>query len=95
MHLTNYAINKSSITYVSDKDISDIFEPNEASKRTLTSVYKQIAAQFGEAAVENLKASIQDISEGVMSLHVSNVLLNANPESPSSTKLRNFNGRPF
>lgn len=46
MHLTNYAINKTSDKYVWEPE--NILEPNNASKRTLTALFKQLEAQGGD-----------------------------------------------
>jgi len=39
MHLTNYSVNKNSKEYNKDPDYQDILEPNDGTKRTLTSVF--------------------------------------------------------
>lgn len=40
MHLTNYSLNKMAVGYIKETCAEDILEPNDASKRTLTALYK-------------------------------------------------------
>ena len=42
MHLTNYSLNKKSDKFVDESEIENIHEPNNGTKRTLTSLFKQI-----------------------------------------------------
>ena len=54
MHLTNYALNKTSDYFVNEEDVTDIMAPNKCSKRTLTALF----AQMNEEDVEIIKANI-------------------------------------
>ena len=40
MHLTNFSLNKQSKNFKEDVGLDDVYEPNQASKRTLTSLFK-------------------------------------------------------
>ena len=53
MHLTNYSLNKMSDEFV--KEPENVLEPNDASKRTLAALWKQVANEYGDDVVENLK----------------------------------------
>jgi hypothetical protein len=47
MHLTNYSLNKFSDDYVKEEEVTEILEPNSASKRTLSALFKQLTEQTG------------------------------------------------
>ena len=54
MHLTNYAVNKTSPAYVHGKDGQDVSEINFSSKRTLSALFKQITKQHGEVVCSEI-----------------------------------------
>ena len=55
MHLTNYSINKMNDEYIKPSE-GDIMMDNDATKRTLTSLYETLAAQGID--VQQIKANI-------------------------------------
>lgn len=74
MHLTNFSINKKSANF-NEKEVEDIYEPNYASKRTLTSVMKQIALRSPEK-MEELRASIKNTCAGTAAMLMNMILHN-------------------
>ena len=42
MHMTNYSLNKHSTDFVEDYMVDDILNPNEATKRTLAALWKEL-----------------------------------------------------
>lgn len=47
MHLTNYSLNKMGDNYIEEPPASYVKEPNNASKRTLACLYKQLEKMNG------------------------------------------------
>lgn len=54
MHLSNYSINKHSEVY---KESDNIFEPNEAHKRTITSLFAELVQKGID--IEKIKENIK------------------------------------
>ena len=63
MHLTNYSINKMSEEYVKPSE-GDILLDNDATKRTLTSLYETLSQQGVD--VSQIKANIADACGKIM-----------------------------
>ena len=78
MHLTNYSLNKNSDTFQQELEVDDIYAPNQASKRTLTSLYKQIGERLPTEDVETLKNNITEACTGTASMLMSMILQNRN-----------------
>mmetsp|Transcript_32982 Transcript_32982/g.50463 ORF Transcript_32982/g.50463 Transcript_32982/m.50463 type:complete len:96 (+) Transcript_32982:732-1019(+) len=95
MHLTNYSINKISKTYVSDKEVENVCEPNKASKRTLAALFKQIEQEFGQETCMTIRQNVFEVCSATMHLMIPSVVMNANPENPRSEKNREINGKAF
>ena len=57
MHLTNYSLNKDHPNFKLPESTTDIFDINEANKRTLTSVYMQLKQL--DYDVEKIKNEIE------------------------------------
>lgn len=74
MHLTNYSLNKNSDTFQQEMEVDDIYSPNQASKRTLTSLYKQIEERLSPECVETLKSNIAEACTGTASMLMSMIL---------------------
>lgn len=67
MHLTNYSLNKMSDKYVHEPSSeSEIMEINNATKRTLTALYKQLEAMEIDTSV--IKESIRYSCQGIMQM---------------------------
>jgi hypothetical protein len=64
MHLTNYSINKHSETFIESENI---LEPNNATKRTITSLMLSLALQGVD--VDMLKANIQKTCTRAMAIY--------------------------
>lgn len=89
MHLTNYSLNKTSDNY--EQEPENVFEPNNASKRTLTCLYKQLEMMKGGSSqmVEELKMNIKSACANTLSMFVNEI------EHLSNPKGAKFAGRPF
>ena len=66
MHLTNYSLNKLSDEYI--EDAKEVLEPNDGTKRTLAALYKQIAKEHGDQAVEAMKEGIKQTCSGALAI---------------------------
>ena len=66
MHITNYAINKTSAAYQNPNE-EDILRANNGSKRTLASLWDSISKdESRQVDIEGLKGSIGDACAKVM-----------------------------
>ena len=90
MHLTNFSINKKSANF-NEKEVDDIYEPNYASKRTLTSVMKQIALRSPEK-MEQLKANIKNTCAGTAAMLMNMILHNNHSQLKNQDSIK---GTPF
>ena len=79
MHLTNFTLNKKSNEYNQEPEVIDIFEPNDASKRTLTSLFKQLEQEKSIEKVDQLKMSIKHATTGVLSVFMNMIKQVSNP----------------
>jgi len=68
MHLTNYSINKTNAEYTNPTD-DEILLDNQASKRTLESLYNTLEQDERDIDVESLKEKIADVCGKVMQLY--------------------------
>ena len=67
MHLANYSINKYSKNFVDDFTVDDILKVNNATKRTMKSLYKEIKETNPDRlAVKKLKMNIHNLCQTTM-----------------------------
>ena len=68
MHLTNYSINKTNSEFKNPTD-DEILLDNQASKRTLESLYNTLEQDERDIDVESLKEKIAHVCGKVMQLY--------------------------
>lgn len=92
MHLTNFSLNKQSENFTNEDEVEDIYEPNNASKRTLTSLYKQIEQIKSPESVELLKENITKACTGTAALLQNMIMHNQNEFLKKNEEVK---GMPF
>mmetsp|Transcript_14421 Transcript_14421/g.24600 ORF Transcript_14421/g.24600 Transcript_14421/m.24600 type:complete len:162 (+) Transcript_14421:588-1073(+) len=76
MHLTNYSVNKGSDTFIKDTDVEDIMDINNASKRTLSAIFRQIERDYGKEnpqVLQTIKENIEDTISKSLALLVNKI----------------------
>lgn len=76
--------------------MTDILEPNKATKRTLTALYKEIERSTqNPGIIDQIKENILNTCSTTLSVMSNMISLHVNPQNPNSTKNPKFTGVPF
>ena len=96
MHLTNYSLNKMSDDFVEDVSVPNILQPNNATKRTLASLYNEILHTTNEpSVVEQIRESIHKTCSSTLAVMSNMLILHSNRESPTLPAKNPIVGLPF